>query len=124
MQQGKKSPVVDGLDLRDRLKPDPLVGAVQAPVVHAESGRGGDAEPGEIVADVRRPCDLRRSIQARCASGAKQRAAQCRIARQGVSGPARGDLDVGRLSAGPACIHHGGTEPQQGRGPLYRPGLG
>ena len=30
MQQGKKSPVVDGLDLRDRLKPDPLVGTVQA----------------------------------------------------------------------------------------------
>jgi hypothetical protein len=50
--------MVGGLDGRYRIEADALVGAVQAPVVHAESGGSGDAQPGEVVPDVGRSCDL------------------------------------------------------------------
>ena len=55
MKQGSEGPVVDGLDLRDRVEPDPLIGAVQTLVVDTEPGRGRDAEPGEVVTDTGRP---------------------------------------------------------------------
>ena len=60
MQQGEQRLVVSGLDERDRVQADALVGAVQPLVLDAEPGGGRDAEPGEVVADVGRPGDLRR----------------------------------------------------------------
>jgi hypothetical protein len=58
MQKGKECLMVGGLDGRYRIEANALVGAMQALVVHAESGGSGDAQPGEIVADVGRSCDL------------------------------------------------------------------
>ena len=63
--------MIDGLDRRDRIQPDPFVGAVQSLVVDAEPGGGRDAEPGEVVADVGRPGDLRRRAQPRGGGGAQ-----------------------------------------------------
>ena len=51
--------MVRGLNGRDRVDADALVGAVQPFVDNAEPGGRGDAEPREVVADVRRPGDLR-----------------------------------------------------------------
>ena len=50
--------MVGGLDGRYGIEADALVGAVQALVADAESGGGGDAQPGQLVADVGRSYDL------------------------------------------------------------------
>lgn len=50
--------MVGGLNRWYGIEANALVGAMQILVVHAESGGGRDAQPGEVVADVGRSCDL------------------------------------------------------------------
>ncbi|MGH3911954.1 MAG: hypothetical protein ACRDTC_00880 [Pseudonocardiaceae bacterium] len=62
--------VGDGVEL------DAFVGGVQAGVGDAEAGGGGDAESGEVVADVGRSGDLGFDVHAEGVRGIQQGGAQ------------------------------------------------
>ena len=54
VEEGEYGGVVDGLDCGDGVEANAFVGGVQADVVDAKSGGGGDSQSCEVVADVRR----------------------------------------------------------------------
>ena len=73
MQQGEQRLMVGGLHHGDRVQADALVSAVQALVGHTEPGGGGDAQPGQVVADVGGARDFRRRGEPGRPGGLEQR---------------------------------------------------
>src|SRR5580658_16670 len=94
VQKGKERLMVGGLDGRYRIETDAFVGAVQALVVDAESGGGGDAQPGKVVADVGWSRHLRQGRQSGQGGSLQQCVAQRRAVWQGIWGPPGGDFDI------------------------------
>ena len=86
--------MVGGLDGRYRIEVNALVGAVQTRGLHAESGGRGDAQSGEIVADVGRSGDLGRRGQPCPGRPLQQGVAQRRAVWQGIWRPPGDDFDA------------------------------
>ena len=99
-EQGADSGVVGGLDSGDGVDADAFVGAVQAEVVDAETGGGGDAQPGEVVADVGRSGDLRRHLDPNHPGGVDDGGAQPGVVRQDAGEPAACDTHLGMGGVG------------------------
>ena len=96
--------MVGGLNRWYGIEANALVGAVQILVVHAESGGSRDAQPGEVVADVGRSCDLGHRGGEPCPGRSLQQCvAQRRAGWQGIWQPPGRDFDAGGRVPGHAA---------------------